>query len=51
MNEAYLTGLADQVTGLNLSQWQSDRSNPTLATQVATDETDGQPSASRAPPR
>jgi protein-disulfide isomerase len=42
VNETYLTGLADQVTGLNLSQWQSDRSNPTLATQVATDGTDGQ---------
>ena len=42
VNEAYLTGLADQVTGLKLSQWQSDRSNPNLAAQVATDESDAQ---------
>ena len=41
MNESYLTGLADQVTGLNLSQWQSDRSNPNLAAQVASDGTNG----------
>jgi protein-disulfide isomerase len=42
VNENYLTGLADQVTGLNLAQWQSDRSNPNLAAQVASDGTNGQ---------
>jgi protein-disulfide isomerase len=42
VNENYLTGLANQVTGLNLTQWQSDRSNPNLAAQVASDGTNGQ---------
>ena len=40
-NEAYLTGLAQQIPGLNLSKWQTDRSDPTLAAQVATDVSDG----------
>jgi protein-disulfide isomerase len=30
----YLTGLAKQVTGLNVGQWQSARTNPALAAQV-----------------
>jgi protein-disulfide isomerase len=42
VNESYLTGLADQVTGLKLPQWQSDRNNPNLAAQVATDGRTGQ---------
>ncbi|HTT26769.1 MAG TPA: thioredoxin domain-containing protein [Solirubrobacteraceae bacterium] len=39
-NEAYLTGLARQISGLNLSTWQSDRGNSSLAAQVASDESD-----------
>jgi protein-disulfide isomerase len=35
--ESYLQGLAQQVPGLNLSQWSSTRSEPALANQVATD--------------
>jgi protein-disulfide isomerase len=37
-NEAYLTGLAQQIGGLNLSKWQSDRGDSALASQVASDE-------------
>jgi protein-disulfide isomerase len=37
VNEAFLQGLAQQVPGLNLSQWTSDRNSPELANQVATD--------------
>jgi protein-disulfide isomerase len=37
VNENFLQGLAQQVPGLNLSQWTSDRSNPELANQVASD--------------
>ncbi|MEO6859168.1 MAG: thioredoxin domain-containing protein [Solirubrobacteraceae bacterium] len=39
--EPYLQGLAKQIPGLNLTQWESDRNDATLATQVATDESDG----------
>jgi protein-disulfide isomerase len=41
VNEAYLTGLAQQIPGLNLTQWQSDRQDSALATQVASDESQG----------
>jgi protein-disulfide isomerase len=37
VTEKYLQGIATQVPGLNLSQWTSDRSEPALANQVATD--------------
>ena len=37
----YLSGLAKQIPGFNLTKWQSDRSSATLATQVATDEQTG----------
>jgi protein-disulfide isomerase len=37
VNESYLQGLAQQVTGLNLATWTNDRSNPALATQITTD--------------
>jgi protein-disulfide isomerase len=37
VTESYLNGLAQQVPGLNLSKWASDRSNPELASQVAAD--------------
>jgi protein-disulfide isomerase len=37
VTESYLQGLAQQVPGLNLTQWTNDRSNPALATEVATD--------------
>jgi protein-disulfide isomerase len=41
VNESYLTGLAKQVTGLNVSQWSTARNNSSLATQVSTDEQSG----------
>ena len=36
-NDAYLTGLAKQIPGLNVSTWQSDRNNAGLKAQVAAD--------------
>ncbi len=36
VTNSYLQGLAKQVTGLNLSQWQTDRNDPNLSTQVTT---------------
>jgi protein-disulfide isomerase len=42
VNEAYLTGLANQVTGLNIAKWQSDRNNPNLPAQVSSDATSAQ---------
>jgi protein-disulfide isomerase len=41
VNEAYLTGLARQIPGLNLTKWQTDRQDASLATQVAADATAG----------
>jgi protein-disulfide isomerase len=38
VTENYLQQLAQQVPGLNLSTWTSDRSDPALANQVETDE-------------
>jgi protein-disulfide isomerase len=37
VTESYLQGIASQIAGLSLIQWTSDRGNPALATQVATD--------------
>jgi len=37
VTESYLQGLAQQVPGLNLPKWTSDRSNPELASQVTAD--------------
>ena len=37
VTDAYLTGLAQQVTGLNLSEWQSARNDPALVSQVQAD--------------
>jgi protein-disulfide isomerase len=42
VTESYLSGLARQVTGLNLNTWQSARSTPALASQVQTEEQQGQ---------
>jgi protein-disulfide isomerase len=39
VNEAYLTALARQTTGLNLTTWQSDRNDSTLTAQVNSDQT------------
>jgi len=36
VNESYLQGLAQQVPGLNLAKWSSDRSDPQLASEVTT---------------
>lgn len=38
VNEGYLQGLAQQVPGLSLAQWQSDRSDKALEAQVLSDE-------------
>ena len=37
VNTAYLTGLAKQIPGLNLSKWNTDRFNPTYASLVASE--------------
>jgi protein-disulfide isomerase len=37
VTEAYLRNLAEQVPGLNLTQWTTDRSDAALANQVASD--------------
>lgn len=37
VTESYIQGLAKQVPGLNLTKWQEDRSDPTLATQLQSD--------------
>ena len=39
VTDAYLTGLANQITGLNLTTWKSDRNDSTLTTQVNSDQT------------
>jgi protein-disulfide isomerase len=38
VTDSFLTGLASEVSGLNLSQWRSARNDPTLAGQVTSDE-------------
>jgi protein-disulfide isomerase len=50
VNEAYLTALARQTTGLNLTQWQSDRNDASLTNQVATDQQDSKTLAPRGTP-
>ena len=42
VTEKYLQELAEQVPGLNLTQWTSDRSEPALAEQVADRRADGE---------
>jgi protein-disulfide isomerase len=37
VTESYLQSLAQQVPGLSISQWTAERSDPTLASQVASD--------------
>jgi protein-disulfide isomerase len=37
VTESYLQGLAQQVSGLNLTTWTNDRADPTLVNQIATD--------------
>ncbi len=41
VNDAYLTGLANQIPGLNVSKWQSARGNSALVAQVQADEQSG----------
>jgi protein-disulfide isomerase len=38
VTESYLQGLAQQVPGLSLTQWTTERNNPELANQVASDQ-------------
>jgi protein-disulfide isomerase len=40
VTQSYLTGLARQIPGLNLSEWQANINNPTLTAQVASDQSD-----------
>ncbi len=37
VTESYLQGLAQQIPGLNLNQWQTDRSDPKFEAEIATD--------------
>jgi protein-disulfide isomerase len=37
VNTSFLTGLADQVSGLNVKKWNADRFNPSYASQVVDD--------------
>jgi protein-disulfide isomerase len=37
VTESYIQGLAQQVSGLNLTKWTSDRSEPALTSQLETD--------------
>ncbi|MGI8506608.1 MAG: DsbA family protein [Solirubrobacteraceae bacterium] len=39
--DAYLKGLAQQIPGLDMTKWQTERGNAALATQVGTDEQSG----------
>jgi protein-disulfide isomerase len=41
VNDAYLTGLAQQIAGLNISKWKTDRGDPALVSQVVADGRDG----------
>jgi protein-disulfide isomerase len=38
VNDSYLSGLAKQISGLNLSKWQTDRTSPNLVAQVNQDQ-------------
>jgi protein-disulfide isomerase len=38
VTDTYLSGLAKQITGLDLSKWSSQRSNASLANQIVADE-------------
>ena len=37
VTDGYMQGLAQQIPGLNLTKWQADRNNPTLANAVSAD--------------
>jgi protein-disulfide isomerase len=41
VTESYLSGLANQISGLSMTKWQTDRNNQSLGNQVATDEQTG----------
>jgi protein-disulfide isomerase len=41
VTDSYLSGLANQITGLNLSKWATDRSSSSLGNQVLADEQQG----------
>ncbi|MDQ6729317.1 MAG: DsbA family protein [Actinomycetota bacterium] len=41
VSESYLSGLAKQIPGFNLTKWQTDRSSSSLATSITTDEQAG----------
>lgn len=41
VTNSYLQGLAKQIPGLNLTQWQSDRNDPNLSTEVTSQQNTG----------
>ncbi len=41
VTDAYLTGLAKQIPGLDIATWQSDRNDPTLVSEVQSNEAAG----------
>lgn len=40
VTSAYLTGLANQISGLNMATWKSDQNDQTLTSQVSSDQAD-----------
>jgi protein-disulfide isomerase len=44
VTDAYLQGIASQLSGLNLAQWTADRSDPALPTAIAADEQEAEQS-------
>ena len=50
VNNAFLTGLAQQISGLNLSQWRTERTNPSLLNHVVSEGQQGAAAGVRATP-
>jgi protein-disulfide isomerase len=50
VTNSFLTGLAQQVPGLNVSSWRADRNNPELVSQLSADQREAQLAAVRGTP-
>ena len=50
VNDAYLTGLAQQIAGLDVNKWHTDRNDPALVSQVVADGRDGAAAGVRGTP-
>jgi protein-disulfide isomerase len=50
VTEKFLKGIASQITGLNMTKWQTDRGDPALLSQVQTDEKTAQTDGFNATP-